>query len=152
MLLTDSLKERFESKYIPEPMSGCWLWLDKLTRDGYGQMTYKMKSMRAHRWSYSIHVGPIPNGLLVCHKCDTPACVNPKHLFVGTVKDNTEDMIKKGRGLNNKPTCKYGHQLSGNNLLNTKRVGVTGFKWRYCKLCNQRKNKQARLRKLGRPK
>jgi hypothetical protein len=152
MILADSLKERFESKYIPEPMSGCWLWLDILTRDGYGQMTYKRKSMRAHRWSYSMYIGPIPNGLLVCHKCDTPACVNPQHLFIGTVKDNTADMIKKGRGLNSKPTCKYGHPLSGDNLLNTKRIGVTGFKLRYCKLCSQRKNKVQWLKKLGKPK
>lgn len=88
-------KLSFESRVIPEPNSGCWLWAGGHDQDGYGHMTGNVK---AHRRSYELHVGPIPMGVLVCHKCDTPCCVNPDHLFLGSGKDNGQDMSLKGRG------------------------------------------------------
>lgn len=84
----------FDQKYIPEPNSGCWLWTAGQDKDGYGLMS---GWRRAHRYSYEAHVGPIPSGLMVCHKCDTPSCVNPCHLFTGTAKDNMVDCANKGR-------------------------------------------------------
>lgn len=76
----------------------CWLWMGTRLRDGYGQfMSRTLGNMRAHRMSYLIFKGKIPNGMLVCHSCDNPSCVKPGHLWLGTVKDNTDDMIKKGR-------------------------------------------------------
>jgi hypothetical protein len=84
----------FDDCYIPEPNSGCWLWLRARNSKGYG--TYR-KSTYAHRLSWLMHRGEIPDGLLVCHKCDVRCCVNPDHLFLGTAKDNTQDMIAKGR-------------------------------------------------------
>lgn len=85
----------FHEKYLPEPNSGCWLWTSGWDTDGYGLLTGNKK---AHRVSYEIHLGPIPPGMCVCHKCDTPACVNPAHLFLGTNQDNTKDRVTKGRG------------------------------------------------------
>lgn len=81
------------------PETGCWLWLKSTSRAGYGWVCgFKRGHLRAHRVSYETFVGPIPKGLFVCHHCDTPACINPEHLFVGTAQDNANDMIAKGRG------------------------------------------------------
>lgn len=74
----------------------CWIW-DTQQKHGYGQLRAFGKLYRAHRFSYELHFGPIPEGLFVCHKCDNPPCVNPDHLFLGTAKDNIQDMIAKGR-------------------------------------------------------
>lgn len=84
----------FEEKYIPEPNSGCWLWTSYWDNKGYGIMSYGRK---AHRESFELYVGPIPDGYYVCHKCDTPCCVNPNHLFIGTTQENTKDRHSKGR-------------------------------------------------------
>jgi hypothetical protein len=78
----------------------CWLWTGATTAFGYGLINAggrAGKTTRAHRISYTLHVGPIPAGLCVLHRCDTPACVNPAHLFLGTYDDNNKDMKAKGR-------------------------------------------------------
>jgi hypothetical protein len=92
--------ERFESR-IDKQEGGCWIWKAGKGGNGYGQFYYNGKQVWAHRLSYTLYVGPIPEGILVCHHCDCRNCVNFSHLFLGSHKDNSQDMVKKGRA--NKP-------------------------------------------------
>lgn len=92
-----SAEERFWLYVSPEPNSGCWLWIGSGDRRGYGSFSYQGRSRSAHRWAYEHYMGPIPDGMMVCHKCDVPACVNPDHLFLGTNSDNMKDCYRKGR-------------------------------------------------------
>ena len=85
-----------------ENSQDCWDWTGYLNpKSGYGQLTSHINGktvlLTAHRMSFSAFIGPIPKGMFVCHTCDNRKCFNPKHLFLGTVKDNAEDMVKKGR-------------------------------------------------------
>lgn len=90
--------DRFKAKYTPEPMSGCWLWTGAVSGNGYGNfMLDGGEQVTAHRASYLLHCGPIDFGSYVLHRCDNKQCVNPEHLFLGTPKDNTQDMIRKNR-------------------------------------------------------
>ena len=78
----------------------CWEWTASLSHNGYGQIIKcidgKKKHLIAHRVSWEIHFGPIPEGMKVLHRCDNRRCINPGHLFLGSCQDNTDDMIKKG--------------------------------------------------------
>jgi hypothetical protein len=115
-------KEAFMEKVSPEPMSGCWLWTGSSNGNGYGVMRINNKQQGAHRVAFELFVGPIPPGLMICHKCDNPPCVNPHHLFAGTALDNNRDMFAKGRARTNtlinlaKTHCPKGHPYSGENL------------------------------------
>lgn len=90
------LKTRLLNKTL-KSSNGCWLWQGALSNKGYGQISHEGRLFLTHRVSYELHVGPI-KGRQVLHRCDTPACLNPDHLFLGTASENMQDMHRKGRG------------------------------------------------------
>lgn len=96
-------RKRFDSFVMPEPNSGCHLWLGGLSggnsrSEAYGGFWLDGKATLAHRQAYVWEHGEIPDGLVICHRCDNSLCVNPEHLFVGTYSDNVQDMLTKRRG------------------------------------------------------
>lgn len=130
-------RDELESRSIPEPNSGCFIWLGAARGEGYGvvRLGSNLDGTRrlegASRLMWKIVNGPIPEGKIICHRCDNPFCINLDHLFVGTFADNSQDCVKKGR-LNHwawrQTHCKRGHELFGPNLLRS-----SGR--RYCRAC-----------------
>ncbi len=137
-----TIQERFESKYVKAP-SGCWLWQACKDSDGYGYLQVAGKSLGAHRVSWKLINGSVPEGLYVLHSCDTPSCVNPDHLFVGTNTDNMRDKVKKGRDFNlNKQMCIRGHAFDEKNTRNHMRP--SGEWHRTCRACDALRSKRYR--------
>ena len=93
----DTDEERFWSKVEKNSDNECWEWKAGKYSFGYGEFSINGKNDLAHRYSYSLYYGEIPKGMFVCHHCDNPPCVNPKHLFLGTHIDNVNDMLQKKR-------------------------------------------------------
>jgi hypothetical protein len=120
-------KEGSIPMHCPE-LGACWEWTAYCATNGYGSFRVRNKTILVHRMSYEIANGKIEKGVLVCHKCDNPCCVNPKHLFLGTHKDNADDMVKKGRG---KPPMLKGekcpaHKLTKNEVIEIRRRYAVG--------------------------
>lgn len=99
-----SLRERYDARVVKT--DGCWGWKGSKLVSGYGNIRYGGKIHCAHRLSYEFHIGPIPEGMNVCHKCDNPVCSNPDHLFIGTQQDNVIDMHSKKRWKSSKRTTR----------------------------------------------
>lgn len=105
------LADMFWERVCQDSPDGCWTWTGNSLPAGYGIITHNQKingrwtgkTVYAHRLSYEIHHGEIPDGFMVMHKCDNPPCTNPNHLIIGTAQDNLNDMVKKGRH----PTIKF---------------------------------------------
>jgi len=107
------LQKRFES--FVDRSGECWMWTGETDQNGYGVLLVtlglnKRKLQRTHRLSWEIYRGPIPDGQCVLHKCDTPGCVRPDHLFLGTQAENLKDMWGKGRGRDAVETASHGEK------------------------------------------
>lgn len=128
------LERKFEKLTISEPNTGCLIW-NGLSRSRYGNVSVGGRSKRAHRIAWELYRGEIPAGLHVCHKCDTPPCVNPEHLFLGDAKANCIDSVIKGRHVTPQQSemsdrfCRSGHEFTPENTKQDYRG------WRQCLQC-----------------
>lgn len=97
------INHRFWSKVnkLSNSDGGCWIWTARRHRSGYGQFKREGKQRYAHRVAYELTYSVFNENMRVLHKCDTPSCVRPDHLFLGTQQDNVRDMYTKGRGVDN---------------------------------------------------
>lgn len=113
---------RFWEKVDKKEEGQCWNWKGYKGRTGHGQMTIMQKQVYVHRFSWELHNGrEIPDGMYVCHKCDNGSCVNPNHLFIGTQKENVDDMVSKGRAIHPLEGRVRGEK-NGNSKLNLEQV------------------------------
>lgn len=119
----------------------CWIWIGgKMCKGRYGSY----KSFSSHRYSYELFNGKISKGLCVCHVCDNGLCVNPKHLFLGTHKDNMQDMFRKGRNNNQnniKTHCIHEHKFDNENTYNRKNGS------RKCRMCEKLRERKKRAKR-----
>lgn len=132
----------FSERYKVNKKTGCWIWAHFINDvTGYGIVRSPFSTSRqAHRYSWEHNVGKVPAGLLVLHKCDVRSCINPKHLFLGTCKDNLQDMARKGRGAKQRIThCPSGHKYSEKNTYRYRNM-------RQCRICRD-KHREANKRK-----
>jgi len=113
--------ERFWRKVEKKGKTECWLWLGAKKPSGYGNVRRNKIYTTAHRISWGITFGPIPNGMQVQHSCDNPSCCNPNHLMLGTVISNFIDMVKKGRANSNHTNRSFGEKHQ-NHKLTSKQV------------------------------
>lgn len=109
--------KRFWSKVDVKSEDECWEWMAGDDGNGYGVIRINNKNVKAHRFSYTINIGVIFDKLFVCHSCDNPSCVNPKHLWLGTNKDNSQDRDVKGRGNHPKGVAHGRTSLSENDII-----------------------------------
>lgn len=139
----DKTIQKFNSKYIPVPESGCWIWIGRLCRCDYAQVQIAGVRKMAHRAAYELFVGPIPDDMDLDHVCRVRCCVNPSHLRPLTHKEN----ILCGAGLTakhaKKTHCIRGHPLSGPNLRFCENKNE-----RVCRQCNKDNARAWRLARV----
>lgn len=132
--------DKLESKHIPEPNTGCWLWTDALDDDGYGSVMVDRKRLRAHRVSYEHHRGLIPEGLTLDHLCRTRSCINPDHLEAVSNRVNVLRGVGPCAQNARKAACPKGHPYDGPNL----------YAWegqRYCRACHREAHRRWKAKK-----
>lgn len=134
MFSSPTLSARFAKYWMPEPNSGCWLWLGAGAERAILSSGVGGKPLLASHVSLFLHKGQhVPKGMYACHHCDNGLCVNPEHLFVGTPRDNAMDMINKGRygGPPKVTHCRRGHEYNEQNTLLLSSGG------RQCRACHR---------------
>lgn len=157
--------ERIEKNIEIITESGCWIWKGSIDKKGYGCMNAFGKKQFVHRVSYSYYIGEIPKGMLVCHSCDIPTCVNPNHLFIGDYAANNRDCRNKGRANSENARLTYQNKCREN----PKKYCINGHEYtfensyldkngtRYCRKCNnsysleKQRRRRDRLSSLGLP-
>ena len=151
-LLRELAKTRLLSRV--EKTDSCWLWRGALNSRGYGSMGFMKRGWLAHRLSYTVFKGDIPDGLFVCHSCDNPPCVNPDHLWVGTASDNQRDAVSKGRAafidsphFRLRSHCKYGHEYSVVGVFEY--VKSDGRVSRSCMECRRDSDRRRYVKRMG---
>jgi uncharacterized protein (UPF0248 family) len=112
MQLTKEQEKRFLSRFKQGEKESCWIWEGNKTGNGYGSLAINGKQIPTHRLSYEYFVGPIPEGMCVCHTCDTPLCLNFNHLWLGTKKDNMRDCVNKDRNYHSRGEKHPKHKLT----------------------------------------
>jgi hypothetical protein len=110
------VRARLERLSIPEPNTGCFLWLGSVTRRGYATMTLNRKTQLAHRIAYEAVYGSIPEGLHIDHRCRVRCCINPAHLEAVTITENNRRAFAVAAPRPLKTHCKQGHPFSGDNV------------------------------------
>lgn len=132
-LLPVEVQSRFWERVEKHGPDDCWPWIGCKDSKGYGSMSHGGRRRRATHISYEIDKGtPFPTGLLARHTCDNPPCVNPAHIIPGTDRENSWDMVERGRHQHKRKThCKCGLPLSGDNLM------ILRFGWRRCRTCHR---------------
>jgi HNH endonuclease len=142
----------FWNNSSPEPMTGCWLWMggEHSARAPYGSTKFQGKFYKTHRLSYELAFGPIPEGACVLHHCDTHACVNPQHLYLGDPKQNMRDQIDRKRHVNlKKRSCAHGHPFDDANTRIRIRADRENRIERTCKTCANKNSQNWNVRKAG---
>jgi len=104
----------------------CWEWMGYKDKGGYGNISIRNYPTRTHRYAWELSYGFIPENMCVCHFCDNPPCCNPRHLWLGTINDNTQDMIKKGRKVSSKGESNGFSKLSEIQVLEIRRLYSMG--------------------------
>jgi hypothetical protein len=135
--------KRFDEKWMPEPMSGCWLWIRSTDSAGYGLFWDRDRHRGAHRVAYERWVGPIPAGLHLDHLCRTPACINPEHLEAVTPRESTLRGHSKMARNAKQTDCLRGHEFTPANTLRSA-LGT-----RYCRACHNARQRRVRAAKAG---